>query len=109
MFGLISVIILLICLLLILVVLVQDSKGGGLSASFGGSNQVMGVRRTTDFLEKASWTLAIALLVLCIVASWAIKKPEESKSRIEQQIESPADFDQSLPSIPTGLPDEETE
>ncbi len=107
MFSLISVLILIVCILLILVVLVQNSKGGGLSASFGGSNQVMGVRRTTDFLEKATWTLAAVLLTLSILASWAIKKPEESKSRMEQQIEAPADFDQSLPSIPAGLPDEE--
>ena len=107
MFGLLSMLILLVCVLLILVVLVQNSKGGGLSSSFGGSNQVMGVRRTTDFLEKATWTLATVLLALCVMASWAIKKPEAVKSRMEQQIEAPADFDQSLPSIPTGLPEEE--
>jgi len=106
MFGLFSVLILIVCILLILVVLVQNSKGGGLSASFGGSNQVMGVRRTTDFLEKATWTLASVLLALCIMASWAIKKPEETKSRLEQQIEVPAD--QGLPSIPAGLPDDES-
>ncbi len=107
MFSLISVLILIVCILLILVVLVQNSKGGGLSASFGGSNQVMGVRRTTDFLEKATWTLATVLLALSIMASWAIPKKEETKSRLEHQIEAP--MDQSLPSIPTGLPDEENE
>ena len=107
MFGLISVLILIVCVLLLMVVLVQNSKGGGLSSTFGASNQVMGVRRTTDFLEKATWTLATVLLALSILASWAIKKPEESKSRMEQQVESPIDYDQSLPSIPAGLPDEE--
>ena len=105
MFSLISVLVLIVCILLILVVLVQNSKGGGLSASFGGSNQIMGVRRTTDFLEKATWTLATVLLALSILASWAIEKPEEAKSRLEQQIEAPVD--QSLPSIPAGLPDED--
>src|ERR1700739_1154451 len=59
-----------VCILLILVVLVQDSKGGGLSSSFGGSNQILGVRRTTDFLEKATWVLAIALLVLSLASSF---------------------------------------
>ena len=107
MFSLISVLILIVCILLILVVLVQNSKGGGLSASFGGSNQIMGVRRTTDFLEKATWTLATVLLALSIMASWAIPKNEETKSRLEDQIEAP--MDQSLPSIPAGLPDEENE
>ncbi len=58
------------CIFLILVVLIQDSKGGGLSSSFGGSNQILGVRRTTDFLEKATWVLAIALLVLALASSY---------------------------------------
>src|SRR5271165_878140 len=58
------------CILLILVVLVQDSKGGGLSSSFGGSNQILGVRRTTDFLEKATWVLAISLLVLSLASAY---------------------------------------
>jgi preprotein translocase subunit SecG len=59
-----------VCILLIGVVLIQDSKGGGLSSSFGGSNQILGVRRTTDFLEKATWVLAIALLVLSLASSF---------------------------------------
>ena len=58
------------CILLILVVLVQESKGGGLSSSFGGSNQIMGVRQTTDFLEKATWTLAIALLAFSLLSAY---------------------------------------
>ncbi len=108
MYTLISVLILMVCILLILVVLVQNSKGGGLAANFGASNQIMGVRRTTDFLEKATWTLASILLFLSILTSWVIEKPEsEVKSRLEQQIESTTDFDQGLPNIPAGLPDEE--
>ncbi|MBL7883533.1 MAG: preprotein translocase subunit SecG, partial [Bacteroidia bacterium] len=59
-----SVIIIIVSILLILVVLVQNSKGGGLASTFSSSNQVMGVRKTADFLEKATWTLAISLLVL---------------------------------------------
>ena len=46
----VTALIILVCILLILVVLVQNSKGGGLAANFGSSNQVMGVRRTADFL-----------------------------------------------------------
>lgn len=70
----ISILIVLVCLLLILVVLVQNSKGGGLASSFSSSNQVMGVRKTADFLEKATWTLAIALLALSLIAT-AYNKP----------------------------------
>ena len=69
MYTAISVLVFIICLLLILIVLVQNSKGGGLASSFASSNQIMGVRRTTDFLEKATWTLAGAMMVLCIVVA----------------------------------------
>ncbi|MFN5319513.1 MAG: preprotein translocase subunit SecG [Bacteroidia bacterium] len=64
-----SLLILITCILLILIVLVQNSKGGGLSSTFSASNQVMGVRKTTDFLEKATWTLAGTLIVLCLLAT----------------------------------------
>lgn len=65
----IAVLIVIVCILLILVVLIQNSKGGGLASSFASSNQVMGVRRTADVLEKATWTLAIALFVLCLMST----------------------------------------
>ena len=64
----ISVLILIVAILLILVVLVQNPKGG-LASNFSSSNQVMGVRKTTDFIEKATWTLAIALVVLSVVSA----------------------------------------
>ncbi len=57
MFTVISVIILLICALLALVVLAQNPKGGGLAAGFTGAQQIGGVQRTSDFLEKGTWTL----------------------------------------------------
>jgi len=70
MYLLISVLIIIASVLLILIVLVQNSKGGGLASNFASSNQVMGVRKTADFLEKATWTLAISLLVLSLLASF---------------------------------------
>ncbi len=63
-----GILIILIAILLVLIVLVQNSKGGGLAAGFQSSNQIMGVRKTTDFLEKATWGLAGALIVLSIFA-----------------------------------------
>ena len=57
------------------IVLIQNSKGGGLASSFASSNQIMGVRKTTDFLEKATWTLAAAiaaLAVFCIVSAYLL-------------------------------------
>ena len=59
-------------LLMCFVVLVQNSKGGGLSSSFAASNQIMGVRKTTDFIEKLTWGLAIFMVVVSIAISYVI-------------------------------------
>ena len=69
MFVLVTVLIIIVALLLALVVLVQNGKGGGLAANFASQNQVMGVRKTTDFLEKATWTLAAVMILLCLISS----------------------------------------
>ena len=60
-------------IILVLIVLVQNSKGGGLASSFSSSNQIMGVRKTTDFLEKATWTL-VSVIVLCSVLAAGFAK-----------------------------------
>ena len=63
MYTIFAILIIICCILLVLVVLVQNPKGGGLSSTFGGgASQMMGAKQTTDFLEKATWTLAIALI-----------------------------------------------
>lgn len=74
-------------ILLILAVLSQSPKGG-MAANFGASNQVMGVRQTADFLEKATWGLAIAILVLSLGATMTMPKDriQRSKSGIENAI-----------------------
>lgn len=85
----ITILILITCALLILVVLVQNSKGGGLASTFASSNQVMGVKRTADFLEKSTWTLAGTLLVLCLIsAAIGTKTETTTKSEIEELIQS---------------------
>ncbi|OQX99484.1 MAG: preprotein translocase subunit SecG [Bacteroidetes bacterium 4572_128] len=104
MYHLIIGLIVLVCILLILIVLVQNSKGGGLASNFSSSNQVMGVRQTTDFLEKATWYLAIALLVLTVSASIVIPRDDENhgKSKMNEQILNAPD-----PSAIPNLPKEE--
>ena len=72
MYLLFIVLIVIAAVLMCGIVLIQNSKGGGLAASFASSNQIMGVRKTTDFLEKATWTLAIAIALLSIVAAWSL-------------------------------------
>ncbi|MBM3403814.1 MAG: preprotein translocase subunit SecG [Bacteroidetes bacterium] len=87
----ISVMILIVCVLLVLVVLVQNSKGGGLASNFGSSNQFMGVRKTADFLEKSTWTLAVALLVLSLLSIFVIPKytgtGDTRESIVKKQLE----------------------
>ena len=105
MYTFIIVIVFIVCALLILLVLVQNSKGGGLTSSFSSSNQVMGVRRTTDFLEKATWILAIALVVLSITSTAFLpRKGELNKSAIEEQIQQVQDPSQ-VPNFPQAVRD----
>ncbi len=106
MFTLFSVLIFIAAVLLVLIVLVQNSKGGGLAANFSASNQVMGVRKTADFLEKATWTLAGSLVFLSILATATIPRGEieAERSILEDQIEETID-PSALPSFPTSIPD----
>ncbi len=70
MYLLFIVLIVIAAVLMCGIVLIQNSKGGGLAASFASSNQIMGVRKTTDFLEKATWTLAIVIAVFCVISAY---------------------------------------
>lgn len=63
------VLIVIVCIILSLIVLIQNPKGGGLDSSFSSANQIGGVKRTADFLEKGTWTLTIALFVLCLLSA----------------------------------------
>lgn len=84
MYTLIIILTVLVSILLIVVVLVQKSKGGGLSSSFAGSNQIMGVRRTNDFIEKATWTLAAIIGVLAILSVFVMpRNMVQSGSRVK--------------------------
>ena len=91
MYTVIVILILVVSVLLGLVVLVQNSKGGGLISNFGSANQMMGVRQTTDFLEKATWTMAIILVVLCLASSMSSPKNSRSEgvqdTQMREQIE----------------------
>ena len=96
MYTFIVVLILVVCVLLAIVVLVQNSKGGGLAANFSAPNQIMGVRKTTDFLEKTTWTLAAILIVLSIVAT-ALIRNERPATEEAMQTEVTVDNNMTLP------------
>lgn len=92
MFYIVFIILILIAsALLILAVLAQNPKSG-MAANFGASNQVMGVRQTADFLEKMTWGLSTAILVLSLVATMTMPTSsiQSSKSALEQAIEQSA-------------------
>src|SRR5574344_800837 len=86
----ISIIIVIARILLTLVLLVHKSKGGGLGASFAAGNQTLGVRPPADFLEKLNWGLAIAVLALCIVATFVVPGRPSHKSQVKEKIEQTA-------------------
>jgi preprotein translocase subunit SecG len=107
MYGLIIGIILFISILLIMIVLVQNPKGGGLASGFSSSNQFMGVKRTADFIEKATWGFAGAIVVLSILATMFINRNKgvETQTKI-QNVENPVPANQ-LPTYPTNVPNQD--
>ena len=70
MYTLLVVLAVITAILLAFIVLIQESKGGGLASNFASSNQIMGVRKTTDVIEKATWTLAAILVILSVASSF---------------------------------------
>lgn len=90
-FVLLTVLILIVAVLIVLVVLVQNSKGGGLASNFASSNQYMGVRKTADFLEKATWTLAIGMLVFVLASSKVIPKYQTGSETTDTEIRTAID------------------
>jgi preprotein translocase subunit SecG len=91
-----------------MIVLVQNSKGGGLAANFTSAGQSMGIRKTADFLEKSTWTLAGAILLLCVVATATIPRGATTqRSRIENSIQNAVDPN-AIPTLPTAVPTEQT-
>lgn len=106
-YTLFSILILMACILLILIVLVQNSKGGGLAANFTSTGQSMGVRKTADFLEKATWTLAVCLLLFSLLSSATIPRGEDAnRSIIEEQIDNAID-PTAIPTLPTANPEQQ--
>lgn len=90
MFYFLTILIILAAILLILVVLVQRPKGGGLAAQFSSSNLTFGVKRTNDFIEKSTWTLAIVIIVLSMATNFFIDKDVDTGNKAinQEQLEN---------------------
>ena len=106
MYSLLTILIVILAVLLILIVLVQNSKGGGLAANFASTNQIMGVRKTTDFLEKTTWAL-IGIIVLLCVAATAFHTTDaddatnlETAGQVEATDQTPTGFDDAAVELP---------
>jgi len=105
-FTIFLILIIIVCLLLMLVVMVQNPKGGGLSSSFGGggSQVVGGVKKTGDFLDKSTWTLAITLVVLILASNVALKG---SFGTADSKLLNGDGIEETLPDeIPEALPED---
>ena len=100
MYTLIIVLVILAAILMCGIVLIQESKGGGLASGFSSSNQIMGVRKTTDFLEKATWGLAIAMVVLSIVSAAFITKTTVEEAPINITAPAQSTDAENVPTFP---------
>ena len=105
MYTVLVVLIVILAILMCLVVLIQESKGGGLASSFSASNQIMGVRKTTDVIEKVTWGLAAAMVVLSVVSVFFI--PKEESAMMKAATEQKAVNSNNLPGFGASQPQQQ--
>ena len=105
-FSIFVALIVFVCFLLVLVIMVQNPKGGGLSSSFGGGTQQLGgVQKTSDFLDRSTWLLATLLLALILVSNITLSSGNDaSDSKLLEDSSIPENFEnpinQSIQEIP---------
>lgn len=104
-YTLLVILIVLASFLMIGIVLIQESKGGGLSSQFSSSNSIMGVRKTTDIVEKTTWGLAIAMVVISVACAYVAPQSTASQSVLERTTtESPAANPNNTPGFGAAKP-----
>jgi len=91
------------CVFLGLIILVQNPKGGGLAGNVGGfSNQLMGVKQTTDVLEKGTWVLALVVSLLCLFSVMFVPKATSANQRVPEKVNATSVPSNSQPTAPAG-------
>ena len=96
MYTLIIVLLIIVAILICGIVLIQESKGGGLASGFSSANAALGVRKTTDFLEKTTWTLAAILIVHCVLSSkFAESSKKDTNINTKAPVAAPAPAQQN--------------
>lgn len=96
MYTLFVILIVIAAVLMIGIVLIQESKGGGLASNFSSYNQIGGVRKTTDFIEKTTWGLAVAMVIISIACAYVAPQAATDSSVLEG-IENPTTNPNNLP------------
>ena len=96
MYTLFVILIVIAAVLMIGIVLIQESKGGGLASNFSSYNQIGGVRKTTDFIEKTTWGLAAAMVVISIACAY-VAPQAVSEGSVLDGIENPTTNPNNLP------------
>ena len=84
MYILFVILIVLASLCMIGIVLIQESKGGGLASAFSSANSSFGVRQTTNFIEKTTWTLAAAMVIISVICAYVAPNATSEGSVIEK-------------------------
>ena len=102
MYNTIVILIVAASVLMCLIVLIQESKGGGLASGFADNNAMLGVRKTTDVIEKTTWGLAAAMVILSIISVAFLTTPSQSDTVMDQTTEEQATNPTNLPGIPQG-------
>ena len=96
MYTILVALIVLASICMIIIVLMQESKGGGLASNYASYNQIGGVRKTTDFIEKATWGLAAAMVIISVVCAW-VAPTTATDSSVMENIENPVTNPNNLP------------
>ncbi len=104
MFYVLIILGIIICVLLAFLILIQEPKGGGLTSGFAGSNNIMGVQRTGDFLEKGTWTLIIGLMVISLMVNVVIPKAGNKNKEAEEIQKQINKGTPTVPAAPSTLP-----
>ena len=105
MYTVLVILIVVLAILMCFIVLIQESKGGGLASSFSASNQIMGVRKTTDLVEKITWGLAAGMVVLSVLSVYFIPQlVTEESAMMKAATEQKAVNSNNLPGFGTSQP-----
>ena len=98
MYTLFVILIVIAAPLMIGIVLIQESKGGGLASNYSQFNQIGGVRKTTDFIEKTTWGLAAAMVLLSVVCAY-VAPTASSEGSVMENYQAPATNPNNLPGL----------